>query len=60
MATRYAYTILRDRSLAEEDAQEAMTRAVASLADLQAPEAFFTWLRSIIPGNATGSLDDDS
>ena len=40
--------ILGDRTLAEEAAQEAMLRAVGSLSDLQAPEAFISWLGTIV------------
>jgi len=47
-AIRQAIGILRDRSLAEEAAQEALVLAVDSLSDLQAPEAFVTWLRTIV------------
>lgn len=48
MATRYAFGVLRDRALAEDVAQEALTHAVESLGDLRAPGAFITWFRRIL------------
>lgn len=48
MAVAYAYSVLNDRALAEDAAQEALIEAFLCLANLRNPEAFSGWLRRIV------------
>jgi RNA polymerase sigma-70 factor (ECF subfamily) len=48
MAYAVALGVLRERSLAEDAAQEAYLRAFRRLADLDEPAAFISWLRRIV------------
>ena len=48
MAYAVATDVLRDRSLAEDAAQEAYLRAFRRLRDLDEPAAFIGWLRRIV------------
>ena len=48
LAVGYAYSILRNFSLAEEAAQEAFIEAYLNLSKLQKPAAFPGWLKKII------------
>ncbi|RYG67762.1 sigma-70 family RNA polymerase sigma factor, partial [bacterium] len=48
MAVGYATTILRDRSAAEDAAQDAFVEAFRNLSALREPAAFPGWLRQIV------------
>ena len=53
-----AYSILLDRDLAEDTAQEAFARACEKLADLRRSERFGVWLGSICRNEAHQVLRD--
>jgi RNA polymerase sigma factor (sigma-70 family) len=48
MAYAVARSVLRDRALAEDAAQEAYLRAFRRLGDLEEPAGFIVWLRRIV------------
>ncbi|NKB66074.1 MAG: sigma-70 family RNA polymerase sigma factor [Candidatus Latescibacteria bacterium] len=53
VATGYAYSILGDFHLAQDAAQEAFIRVYLDITSLKKPEAFSSWLRTIVHGRCT-------